>query len=137
MAIRLDFVFSYWIFAWYLAYMAKLTPYNPKLALILGLIENILMAILFLLNGDTLSSMYPAILINIVIKVIPLFTVYKITIVPKDIYATIGLFAIYLLWLQLNGKSIIGLFKKTLDSILHNKNETPAMCIISKIHKYL
>lgn len=37
---RLDYVFSYWIFAWYLLYIAKITKYNPKFVLILGIIEN-------------------------------------------------------------------------------------------------
>jgi hypothetical protein len=37
---RLDIIFSYWIFAWYLCYVFKWTHYSPKLALLFGLIEN-------------------------------------------------------------------------------------------------
>jgi hypothetical protein len=31
--LRFDYVFSYWIFIWYLFYELKWTSYNPKLAL--------------------------------------------------------------------------------------------------------
>jgi hypothetical protein len=37
---RFDFVFSYWIFIWYLLYMLKIVIYNPKWALMIALIEN-------------------------------------------------------------------------------------------------
>jgi hypothetical protein len=37
---RFDLVFSYWIFAWYLLYMAKIIKYSPKLVIVLGIIEN-------------------------------------------------------------------------------------------------
>ena len=46
-ALRADLVFSYWIFVWYLLYIFKVTSYNPKLYLLLGLIENL--AYLFLM----------------------------------------------------------------------------------------
>jgi hypothetical protein len=38
---RFDYVFSYWIFAWFLLYEFGYTSYNPKIALIIALIENI------------------------------------------------------------------------------------------------
>ena len=39
---RFDLVYSYWIFAWYLLYIFKIIPYNPKLVLIIGVVENFL-----------------------------------------------------------------------------------------------
>jgi len=39
---RFDFVFSYWIFVWSLLYNNKLVSYNPKFALIIALIANII-----------------------------------------------------------------------------------------------
>ena len=44
---RFDFVFSYWIFAWYILYICNIVKYNPKWALTIGLVENI--GILFLM----------------------------------------------------------------------------------------
>ena len=31
MYIRSDYIFSYWIFLWFILYLLKLVPYNPKL----------------------------------------------------------------------------------------------------------
>jgi len=136
MLIRIDLVFSYWVFAWYLAYMAKLTTYNPKWGLILGIIENICMLIAFIIYKASLSSILLFLLINLAIKGIPLYTIYSTTSAIKDIYALIGLFAIYALWVYVNGGTIAEYLQKTFDSILHGKNETPAMWAIAKLRTY-
>ena len=39
---RIDYFFSYWIFAWYILYVFSIVKYNPKFALTIGLIENII-----------------------------------------------------------------------------------------------
>ena len=136
MLIRIDLVFSYWIFAWYLAYMVKLTPYNPKWGLVLGIIENLVMLIAFIAFGASLSSIALFLCINIAIKGIPLYTIYNTKTVIKDIYALITLFALYTIWVYANGGTIIEYLQKTYDSILHEKNETPAMWLITKLRTY-
>lgn len=136
MRIRIDFIFTYWIFAWYLAYIAKLTPYNPKWALILGIAENIIQTIVLVLYGASSYSISLFLLINILIKGIPLYTIYNTKTTTKDIYALFVLFAIYVVWVHVNGRTVIGYHQKTFDSILHEKNETPTMCLVSKIRKY-
>lgn len=135
MLIRIDLVFSYWIFAWYLAYIAKLTLYNPKWGLVLGIMENLAMVVAFILFGASLSSITLFILINLVIKGIPLYTIYNTKPGIKDIYAMVGLFAIYAIWVYANGGTIIEYLQKTYDSILHSKNDTPAMWLIDKLSK--
>jgi hypothetical protein len=137
MLIRIDLVFSYWVFAWYLAYMAKLTPYNPKWGLVLGIMENALMLIAFIAFGATFSTIALFILINIAIKGIPLYTIYNTKTCIKDIYALIGLFALYTIWVYANGGTVAEYAQKTFDSILHGKNETPAMWLIAKLRAYI
>jgi hypothetical protein len=136
MLIRIDLVFSYWIFAWYLAYMTKLTPYNPKWGLMLGIVENILQTIVLVLYNASLSSILLFLLINLAIKGIPLYTIYNTKSTTKDIYALALLFAIYIQWVHVNGETVIGYYQKIFDSILHNKNETPTMWLISKLRNY-
>ena len=53
---RFDQIFSYWIFVWYLLYVLGVISYNPKFALIIGVITNlfvllikIILKILFLI----------------------------------------------------------------------------------------
>jgi hypothetical protein len=136
MPIRPDLIFTYWVFAWYLAYMANLTPYNPKLALILGIAINTLIAIAVLVNGGKISSIFLFLFVNTLLKGIPLYTIYNTKITEKDVYALEGIFAIYLIWVHINNKSVMGITKNIYESILHEKNETPAILILSKLRNY-
>ena len=136
MLIRIDLVFSYWIFAWYLAYMANLTTYNPKLGLILGIIENILLTIVLIVFGATVSYISLFLLINVIIKVIPLYKIYNTKTTITDIYALIVLFIIYAVWLYINNSTVLEYQSKIFQSILHGTNETPAMWLVEKIRGY-
>ena len=42
-ALRVDLVFSYWIYVWFIIYFLNYTEYSPKFALTLGLLDNIVM----------------------------------------------------------------------------------------------
>lgn len=133
MLIRIDLIFSYWLFAWYLAYMAKITPYNPKIALILATIENTVMLIGFIVYGTNPMYIAQFLLINTLIKVIPLYTIYKTKSTITDVYALLIYFALYVVWVHINGATIYSYLRKTYLSILRGKNETPAMWVMSKI----
>jgi hypothetical protein len=100
--IRLDYVFSYWIFTWFLLYYVNIIKYNPKFVLILGLIENFFIIIYLLINKSKLYKISKFIIINIIIKVIPLYLIFNDEVLYKDIYATIILFLIYLIWIYIN-----------------------------------
>jgi hypothetical protein len=137
MFIRVDLVFSYWILAWYIAYMAKLTPYNPKWAFILGIIENIVLAIALVLYGGVISSVVLFLLVNLILKGLPLYTIYNTKSTITDIYSLIGLFVIYAIWVHLNGTTVIQHNIKIFQSVLRGKNETPSMWIINKLRTTL
>lgn len=98
---RLDFIFSYWIFAWYLCYVFKWTHYSPKLALLFGLIENGFLLCMMIYNNTPLLYF---LLINMIIKEIPYMTIQR-RIEWDDLYPTVGLFFVYLIWLKVNGQS--------------------------------
>ena len=101
--IRSDFIFSYWIFAWFLLYYFNIIKYSPKFVIILGLIENCFLLLFLIIYKSTLYKITKFIIINTIIKVIPLYLVWNDKIIKRDIYATIILFLIYLLWIYLNG----------------------------------
>lgn len=131
---RLDYVFSYWILAWYLLYIAKITKYNPKFVLILGIIENSFLLLFMIIYKTKISSIIIFIIINIFIKIIPYYTVRNDKIIKKDIIATIILFIIYCLWLYINtGNNVIEFHLKISESVIKDKNETPAMRFINYI----
>jgi hypothetical protein len=115
---RLDFVFSYWIFAWYLCYAFKWTRYNPKVALLVGLLENGVVALLMLYYNPTLLPYF--VMVNTVIKVLPYWSIQR-KMQWVDLYPTVGLFVVYLVWLKWNNQS----YKEMLQGILNGDSVFP------------
>jgi len=120
-----SFVFSYWILVWYILYEVGLTSYNPKGVLILALLEN-----LFLLS-ILIYYEYPYLLtfciINFFIKVVPLWRVRHTTIHPRDIYAAIGLFILYVIWLWINQTNVVKLMNQQIKNVKQQKPVGPVM----------
>ena len=138
MAIRIDFVFSYWIFAWFLLYYFKITIYNPFFAIIVASIENTILLLLMIYYKVNISHIIQFIIINFFIKVLPLIYLWGNKIIIRDIIATFIIFLVYLLWLKINNKR--DLFEAQTDiynSLIHGKSETPMMSIIASLRKYI
>lgn len=131
--LRTDLVFSYWIYFWYVLYAFKITTYSPKFPLILGLIDNIIMLFLMLVFGTSKRTIFYFIIINTLIKVVPLYYLRNETIKITDIYFTILLFFIFILWLHLNKQSLFGNIKIIHDSLLFGQDKTPFMALINKL----
>jgi hypothetical protein len=134
-ALRADLVFSYWVYTWYLLYAFKLTTYSPKFPLIIGLIDNIIMLIMMLLYGTSRRTIFYFIIINTLIKVVPLYYLRNESIKLCDVYFTFGVFFVFTMWLHINEQSLIGNIKLIHDSLLYGKNQTPFMAFINSIKK--
>ncbi len=132
-ALRADLVFSYWIYLWYVLYAFKITNFSPKFPLILGLIDNIIMLALMLVYGTSRETIFYFLLINTLIKVVPLYYLRNEQIKWRDIYFTIILFIIFIIWLHLNRQSLIGNMKVIHDSLLYGQNKTPFMATLYKL----
>jgi hypothetical protein len=130
---RPDLVFSYWIYFWYILYAYKFTTFSPKFPLIIGLVDNVIMLLLMLLYGTSYTTIFYFIIINTFIKIFPLYYLRSQHIRTKDIYFTIILFFIFILWLQFNKQSLIGNSNLIYNSILYGKNKTPFMELINKM----
>jgi hypothetical protein len=137
-ALRGDLIFSYWIYVWYLFYIFNYTSYNPKFALMIGLIDNIIMLILMLYYNTPKRTLLIFVLVNTLIKVVPLYYLRKDNdaVKWKDIYFTCILFIIFVLWLHLNKQNLVGNVKMIYDSLLYGKDKTPVMALINKIEKH-
>jgi hypothetical protein len=133
--IRIDYVFSYWIFVWFLLYYMKITIYNPFFALLISLIENIVLLILMIYYGVSIKNIISFVLINLFIKILPIIYLIKSKIKLSDIIATCILFLIYLVWLYINNSIMIQ--KEIYDSLINEKSETPIMYWINKLEKYI
>ena len=133
--LRIDFIFSYWIFLWYLLYIFGIVKnYNPKFAILCGTIENIIIVLFMFYYKTKTILVFLFVIMFIILKLIPLFTLWKTKIHFKDVIATILLFIIYLILMTIfNKKSIFDFEKQTKNLILHNKNTLPGMMFLEKI----
>ena len=133
--IRPDLIFSYWIYVWYILYAFHFTTFNPKIALLIGLIDNIIMLILMLHYGTKTKTIFWFIVINTFIKIVPLYYLRKDVFKWKDIYFTCILFVLFIFWLHMNKQSLIGNIKLIHDSLFYNQENTPFLILINKIEK--
>jgi len=135
--IRFDLVFSYWILLWFILYAFKFINYSPKFALILGLIENSVLLILLILYGKDLQTTIFYIVVQVIIKALPIYYLRNKPIRFKDIYFTAGIFLVFLIWLRINNQSLVENQKIIYDSLLHGKNTTPLIALFVKFQKNL
>ena len=136
---RVDFIFSYWIFVWYiLFYLGILSTYNPTFAIVVGLVENAIILCLMLYYHTKYSLVIAFCSMVILLKIIPLYTIWNnTTITCQDILATMVLFLLYLVWIIVNNKSMDDFSKHTKQMILHNKNTLPGMVFLTNIGNYV
>jgi len=134
-ALRIDLVFSYWVFIWYLLFIYKVVNYSPKFVLILGLIENIGLLLLMIWFRTSIKTIILFITINTIIKVIPLYSLRNNIIKMKDIYFTFCIFIVYIIWLHINNQSLSGNLKLIYDSLIHNKHNTPFFHLFYKFEQ--
>lgn len=132
---RADLVFSYWVYIWYLLYAFRYTQYSPKFPLLLGLIDNLIMLILMLSYGTSRRTIVYFIIINTLIKVVPLYWLRKEPIRGRDILFTVALFGVFVVWLYINEQSLVGNLKLIYDSLLYGKNKTPFMALLDTFKK--
>jgi len=117
---NIDSIFSYWIFAWYLLYEFKFINYSPKLALIIGLISNIILLLLMIYYNNSILNILLFCIVQLFIKVIPLWRLRNNNI--YDYKSLITLFIIYMVWLFINKTNIFELNRIKLDKIKNNIN---------------
>jgi len=134
MLLRVDYIFSYWIFFWYLLYIFRITNKNPLIAFILGLFENIVVIIAMLLHGSKYTWIF---FTNVLIfKIIPIYFLLKSShlnfMSVNDIWFLIWIFFVYYIWTIANNVSIFEIYKKHIDSLINDKNETPFMWLVQK-----
>lgn len=128
--IRIDYIFSYWIFLWYLLYLFGIVNFNPKFAILCGVIENIGILLLMFYYGTKKHLVLLFLIMFILLKIIPLYSIWNTQIRVRDIVALIILFMIYLIWVN---KSLSDFIKQTQDLVIYNKNTLPGMMFLDKI----
>lgn len=98
---RFDFVFSWWLFAWWVLYYFGVVPFNPKLFLILGIIENAFG--IFILPPEKIPLYM---FINTFIKVLPLVLVWNTVTRTQDVVFGLFLTLVYITRLAINKEQL-------------------------------
>ena len=118
--IRPDFIFSYWIFVWFILYFTSVVTISPKIWIWLALFENII-SIFFMLKSK-FYYILRFIVINLFIKVVPLYLVWNEPIRKSDIVYSGFVFVIYNVWLFINGKTVYTIYKMLYNVQLDKSN---------------
>ena len=142
--IRPDYVFSYWILAWFLVYYSihkkgKVdTIPSPKLAFYIAILENIVELIL-VYTENTNSWFVVKFLITIfMLKIIPIYLMRDVSIsFPEDIYFLLAIFTIYVIYLHVLGTNVLEVYNEIYDSMKNNKNHTPFFKLIDNMFNSL
>lgn len=127
--IRPDFILSYWVFMWYVAYMVGVTKASPKLLFEIGIVENLWTMWIIWGHATTENFIY-FVVVFLLTKVIPLITIWNVPIKRVDIVASVVLVAVYGLWIWMN-RGAMSL--STIQSLKENKNETPGIFVFHRV----
>ena len=139
--IRYDLLFSYWMMTWLVLYLllpAHPPPtsisfflkkhFNPLLAFYLGTLENLITLILIFIYHFTWRNVFAFIGMILVIKVLPIWILWKNRSHVKWVHDTLVLacvLGVYALYLWLNNTSVWKIYHKAIFSIVEGRNETP------------
>ena len=129
---RFDFFFSYWILTWFFLYYFKIVKSNPKLLILIGLIANVVTLSTIIYYRNSLNLILGFIIVNICIKVIPLYLLRNTRTHTNDILWYVLIFLIYCLWMYLNGINLIDFLKNNFNSIKNKKYDPPIVHIVRK-----
>jgi len=132
---RFDYLFSYWIFVWYLLYFFRFTKYNPKFVLICAVIENIFLLFCMIYYNTYLSVIILFICGMFIIKIIPLYLIWNTKIKWKDVIFTFILLFIYISWLYINNVTVYYVLNE-LNQVVLNKKQFPSIELLFKIYNY-
>ena len=126
-----DKIFSYWVFFWYFLYIFKIITISPKLALIIGLIENILL-LFFIFTKTSMKLILYFCITVIITKIIPLITLWNTTIHRNDWKYLLGLFMIYVAWIYVTGYITV-YFKIAWSLTKNDTSQLPGVMFIKTI----
>ena len=142
--IRFDFLFSDWIFVWFVLfimlpkgkskYVAShpitlfLVQYtNPFVAFLFAIIENTLTLLVILYYNPQPSIIIKFITMMLFSKILPalyLYTRYPTVWIP-NIISLFVIFAIYNVYLYYHSTNVYKIYKRTITSIVEDKDFTP------------
>lgn len=149
--LHMDLIFSYWVYLWFVIYelvsfsssKTKTNQYilkhwNPLMALVFALIENVAMFVhlLYIWPSTTIVAKYIGMML--LIKVWPIYQLRNTKIEWKSDILNLSLvFIVYNLYLLVNNTNVIAVYQKTYNSIANDRNETPLFYTLNRIMEWI
>ena len=129
-----SYIFSYWLFIWYLLYIFDITKYNPKLILQFALLHNIIVLIFQILMNDNICSSGIFVCGMIYLKVIPLYTIKDTKVNCYDIRMSVFIYLLFLLWLKIRHKELFGFQLEIMRELVHtSERKSPTTLVYSLV----
>ena len=116
-----SYLFSYWIVVWYVLYMVGMIPYNPKFALTVGLLENVVKVLAMIYYKNRWSHIVLFCTVDFFIKGVPLWTLRHTSYTKQQVLATVVLFVVYASYLAMNGKHVLSILKETYVAVQQDR----------------
>ena len=129
-----NLLFSNWTFIWFIAYLCNLIPYSPKLIILVGFIIIIGIIYYLYINNASKYNLLKFVLLNLFMKAIPLIILYNVAITWDDLYFSIGIFLIYLIWLDINDTSFFMIYQKLINNYINYRTNTFVSNLYDKIY---
>ena len=134
--IRTDLLFSYWIFAWAILYFVNIVTIAPKFLIIIALLEVVYALYIAFTKKYSVYSSIRLIFMNFWIKVVPLYYLRDISITMEELYYSLILFIIYLIWLYFNNQTFYNVYN-TVINIKNYKDVTTFAHLYDIGYKYI
>ena len=107
----MDLLLSYWIFVWYVLYMAGAPVSSPKLALLCAVCFNGVNLINMIYKRAPFIRIVMFIIVQTLIKIIPIYTLRKVTIDwRKDVIILLAVCVLYIGWVHLNDTGVYDIY---------------------------
>ena len=139
--LRLDLVFSVWIFVWFVIFIIGLITYNPTFIILLAIIIVIISIYLGIYYfGIDRYNITKFVVINIFMKSIPISLLWyykQLRIKYRDVIFTLILFIVYNMYLLLNGTNIIKVYSDMVKAYQNKNEKDDKRTIISKAYDYM
>lgn len=116
--IRADKFFSIWIFIYTIAYIFKITPYNPIILICIALTFFVFSLFIIIYNLNEKSLLFYYIMINTIAKIIPLFIIINNKISNDDIIFSIYFILLYVIYMQIIKEDIICVYRDYIEFII-------------------
>lgn len=131
--IRLDFIFTYWIFTWYVLYSLRIVSVSPKLVLCIAVLSCAISFVVLLYRRIRPYNLIKFFSMNMILKFLPLYTLMSQDVSADQVIASLLVAIVYITYVNANNGSVYDTYKqlyyqhngdtdvnKTPTSILYN-----------------